>query len=52
MGEITKTDLVNSDQLVGSIVKRSVVNGKNNVLTTWAKFDSGVISVDFKSPPP
>ena len=40
MGEITKTDLVNSDQLVGSIVKRNVVKGKNNILTTWAKFDS------------
>ena len=37
---ITKTDLVNSGQLVGSIVKRNIVNGKNNILTTWEKFDS------------
>ena len=42
MGEITKTDLVNSDQLVGSIVKRNVVNDENNILTTWTKFDSRV----------
>ena len=37
-----KIDLIILDQLVESILQRNAVNGKNNILTTWAKVNSRV----------